>query len=290
MATDITQTAFQTQSRLDLRTNSTDWSNNDCDRAVDEANQIIIAKIKELTYYYFSAYMTVYYLAYQQEYTLDTDIDKILYVEDFSGNEIKPVRLDSDANGYYFNGGKLGIQPIPTSTYTTWTNGSPTYASTSTFTLTGDYTRYFQSAAKVKYYTTASPTTLVENTLSTDSTFSTTTGLTTVTLTSATLDSGFTSLQIQNGLLITEVPNFDTLSGTTDVPDFKAEWHFVIYDYIYYKYYIKYPNEGNAIGWFNSFETKVSDYILSNVNRDDAERKIPIRVNSSGVRGTTRPA
>jgi len=286
--TAITQTAFQTAIRVKLRTNSTDFTTGEIDAGVDEANQIILAKIKECDYNYFSEYATQLLTAYVPEYTLATTTDKILYVETFSGTEVKPVRLDArtTASGYYFNGTKIGVKPIPTQTYIQWSDGTPTYATTATITLTGDYSRYFKSGQAVKYYTTASPTTLLENTLSTDSTFSSPT--TTVTLTSSTLDSGFTNFQIQDGLLMTILPKFSTLGGTTDVPDFDSTWHFIIYDYLYYIYYLKFPTEGNAAFWQDSFYKKIDELILPNVERDDAMRKIPIKVNSSGVSATTR--
>jgi len=283
--TAITQTTFQTNSRTRLRTNSTDFANAEIDAAVDEANQIILAKIKECDYNYFSEYTTQYYTEAVQEYSLATTIDKIIYVEDFYGNEVEPTRLGSSKAGYYFNGGNLGVVPIPTDEYIPWSDGTPTFATTNTFTLTGDYTRYFKSGQAVKYYTTASPTTLLENTLSIDSTV--TSGTTTVTLTTSSLDSGFTGLQIQNGLLITILPKFSTLGGTTDVPDFDSTWHFIIYDYIYYAYYLKFPTEGSSSLYLRSFFEKIETLILPHVERDDAVRKVPIKINSSGVDATT---
>jgi len=283
--TAITLTTFRANARTRLRTNSTDFADAEVDAAVDEANQIILAKIKACDYNYFSEYVTQLITAYVQEYTLATTTDMLIYVEDFHGVEIRPVRLDSNASGYYFNGGKIGIKPIPTQTYISWSDGSPTYSTTTKITLTGDYTKYFKSGQAVKYYTTASPTTEVANTLSTDSTFSSPT--TTITLTNATLDSGFTGFQIQDGLLMTILPKFSTLSGASDVPDFDSTWHFIIYDYLYYSYYLKFPTEGSAAYWLDLFNQKVEDLILPNVERDDAVRQIPIKVNSSGVSART---
>jgi len=283
--TAITQTTFQTTVVARLRTSTTDFPTALIDAGVDEANQIILAKIKDCNYNYFSEYATQYYTAYVQEYTLATTTDKIIYAEDFSGVEVEPSRLGSSKHGYYFNGGKIGVIPEPTETYIPWSDGSPAYATTATITLTGDYTRYFKSGCAVKYYTTASPTTLLENTLSTDATFSSPT--TTITLTSSTLDSGFDSFQIQDGLLLTILPKFSTLGGTSDVPDFDSTWHFVIYDYLYYLYYTKFPTEGNAAFWLDAFYKKIDDLILPNVERDDAVPRIPIKVNSSGVSATT---
>jgi len=283
--TSITQTVFQTNVRTRLRTNSTDFATAEIDSGVDEANQIVLAKIKECDYNYFADYATQYYTAYVQEYSLATTIDKLIYVEDFHGNEVEPTRLGSGKHGYYFRGGYIGVIPIPTTAYIPWSEGTPAYATTSTITLTGDYTRYFKSGQGVKYYTTASSTTLLTNTLSTDSTVSS--GTTTITLTSSTLDSGFTGFQIQDGLLYTYLPKFSTLSGTTDVPDFDSAWHFIIYDYLYYLYYLKFPTEGNAAFWLDAFYRKIDDLILPNVERDDAVRKIPIKVNSSGVSATS---
>jgi len=286
--TAITQTTFQTTARTRLRTNATDFTTAEIDAAVDEANQIVLAKIKECDYNYFSEYVTQYYLAYQQEYTIATTTEKLIYVEDFHGNEVKPVRLDSSASGYYFNGSKLGVKPIPTLTYTTWSEGTPTYATAQTFTLTGDYTRYFKDTAKIKYYPADTSTSKTETTLSTDSTFSTTTGLTTVTLTASDLTSTFYGLELQDGLLLTILPRFGTLAGTTDVPDFDSTWHFIIYDYIYYAYYLKFPTEGSSSLFLQSFFEKIETLVLPHIERDDAVRKIPIKVNTSGVNASTR--
>lgn len=286
-ATAITLTNFRANSVTDLRTNTTDWSNAEVDRFVDEANKIIISKIKEVNENYFSTIITQYYLAYQQEYTLNTGIDRIIYAEDFSGAEMKPVRLNSGSSGYYFLGAKIGIKPIPTETYTSWSDGSPTYATSQTITLTGDYTKYFKSACKIKYYPNSTSTSKTETTLSTDSTFSTTTGLTTLTLTASDLESTFTGLEVQDGIVIYYDPNFSDLSGATDTPDFDAKWHFIIYDYLKSKYYQKFPTEGDYKDWENIFFQKIDDLILEGLDRDRFTRKIPISINNSGVSGVT---